>query len=88
MEAVDVLGRIDRGDDSRGVDLRGKRKLDEDSVDRVVAIQPIDQIEQLRLRNRVGKLVREARHPGFGGRLALGADVDGAGGIFSDKDGR
>ena len=54
---------------------------------RVVAVQLVDQVEELSLRGRVGKLVREARHSRFAGRLALRADVDGARRIFADQDG-
>ena len=38
MEAVHVLGRIDGFKNALGIDLRGKRKLDENAVDIVVAI--------------------------------------------------
>jgi hypothetical protein len=49
VEAVDVLGRVDRGDHPRGVDLRRQRQLDEDAVDALVGVELRDQVEQLGL---------------------------------------
>ena len=46
-QAVDVLAGIDRRDDAVGVDLVGKRELDEDAVDRIVEAEAGDQVEQL-----------------------------------------
>jgi hypothetical protein len=40
MEAVDILGRIDRLDHLRFVDLLREGELDEDPVDGVVGIEP------------------------------------------------
>ena len=39
VEAVDVLSRIERADDSGLIDLFGRRRLNEDPVDCRVAIQ-------------------------------------------------
>ena len=49
MEAVDVLGRVDRLDHPRRVDLRRQRQLDQDPVDLRVGVELADQLEQLRL---------------------------------------
>ncbi len=65
VEAVDVLGRVDRGDHRLLVDLRRQRQLDEDAVDRVVGVEPRDQGEQLVLADvSAGRRVLEARHAG------------------------
>ena len=63
----------------------GQRQLDEDAVDRVVGIEPLDQRDQLGLAGRVGKPVREALHAGCEGRLALEADIDLACRILADQ---
>jgi hypothetical protein len=47
VEAVDVLGRVDRVDHRLVVEALGERELDEDSVDPVVAVQLLDEVEQL-----------------------------------------
>ena len=39
VEAVDVLGRVDRGDHRALVDLRRQRQLDEDAVDPLVRVE-------------------------------------------------
>ena len=46
-EPVDVLGGVDRRDHRVLVDLLGQRQLDQDPVDRVVAVERGDQLEQL-----------------------------------------
>ena len=48
-------------------------------------VQLVDEVEEFSLRGRVGKLVREAGHSRFAGRLALRADVDGAGRILANQ---
>ena len=50
MEAVDVLVGSNAGDDTALVDLRRKRQLDEDAVDRRIGVEPVDEREQLVLR--------------------------------------
>src|SRR5260370_1354390 len=57
MKTVHVLGGIDGFQNALGIDLRGKRKLDEDAVYVVVAIQGFDDGEQIESGNggwRVG----------------------------------
>jgi hypothetical protein len=88
MKTVHVLGGIDGFQDALGIDLRGKRKLDENPVNVVVAIQVFDDGEQIegghggrRGEERAGKAELFA-----GGDLAL--DVELRGGILADKDRR
>ena len=63
MEAVDVLGGIDRLDHRLVVDPGRERQLDEYPVHRLVGVELVDQREQLLLRDGVGKAMLEARHP-------------------------
>ena len=65
--------------------MRGQRQLDEDAVDRRIGIEPVDQLEQFRLAGVGGQPVLEAQHPGLERRLALVADIDGAGRILADQ---
>ena len=71
VEAVDILGRIDRGDDFLASICGGKRELDEDAIDRGIGVEPLDLGQQIGFAGGGGEVVREARHPGFGGRLPL-----------------
>src|SRR5216683_3216697 len=88
METVHVFGGINGFQNALGIDLRGKRKLDEDAVDVVVAIQVFDDGEQIegghggwRREERAGEAELFA-----GGNLAL--DVELRGGILADENGR
>ena len=53
---------------------------------RRVGVEPVDQRQQLASLVLGGKAVREAFHPRLARRLALGADVDGAGRVLADQD--
>src|SRR5205807_2207959 len=44
MEAVDVLLRRHRVEDARGVDVGGEGQLDEDGVDRLGVVEPVDEV--------------------------------------------
>ena len=48
VKAVDVLRRIERGDHRLRIDAARQRQLDEDAVDPVVGIEPVDQLEDRR----------------------------------------
>jgi hypothetical protein len=52
---------------------------------RRVCVQTIDQGQKLVLRGRRRKIVRERDHAGRVGRLALVADIDLRGGVFTDE---
>ena len=86
-EAVDVLGRVDRGDHPVGIDVIGNRQLNQDSVDRVVGAEVRDQIEQLRLGGLAGKSVMDRLHAGLFAGTVLVGDVDLGGRIVTDDDG-
>ena len=61
VEAVDVLGRIDRVDHALRIDLLRQRQLHQDAVDRVVGVELRDQRQQLGLAGRRRQAVLEAR---------------------------
>ena len=85
MEAVDILGGIDRQQHMRGIDVPGQRQLHQDAVDRGIGIQCRDQRQQLGLGGLGRQPVIEARHAEFGGELALAADIDLTRGIRADQ---
>src|SRR6266852_3932042 len=85
MEAVHVFGGIDSFENVLGVDLRGKRKLDENAVDVVGAIEVFDDGEQFKRRD--GGRRREER-AGKSDLFACGDfafHVELRGGIFADE---
>ena len=49
MEAVDILGRIDRQQHVRGVDVPGQRQLHQDAVHAGIGVEPGDQRQQVGL---------------------------------------
>ena len=75
-QAVDVLGRIDCRDHRVGIDVIGRRQLDEDSVDLVIVTERLDQGDQILLAGIRGQFVVnrvDARR--FTGLVLVG-DVD------------
>ena len=85
MEPVGILGRIDRIDHRLLVDLIREGQLHQNAVNRVVAVEPLDQRQKLFLRGRVGQHMLEALHPGLERRLVLIADIDLARRIGADQ---
>ena len=75
IESVDILVRRNARDDDALVDLIGKGKLDEDSVDRRVGVELVDEPNQLFLAHGFGQAMLEALHPRFKRRFHLRADV-------------
>ena len=49
MKPVDILGRINRADHKVFVQVIGQGELYEDTVDRVIVVQRVDQGQKLRL---------------------------------------
>ena len=68
------------------MDLLGQGQLDEDAVDGVVVVEPVEQREELGLGRRRGQRVELAADADLGRRLLLVARVDLARGIFADED--
>jgi len=63
VEAVHVLGGIDTPQHVVLADLRRQRQLDQDPVDLVIQVQPLDQGEEIPLRRLLGKLDRLVVEP-------------------------
>jgi hypothetical protein len=87
MKSVHVLHRVDRADHVRLLDLRRKRKLDEDAAHAPVRVQLGDEREELLLGRLRGQLVVE----GLDARLAAGLlflpHVDRRSGVVADEHG-
>src|ERR1051326_3690759 len=56
MKGINILGRIDRFDDPRVINLFWQRQLNQNPVNLVVAIQALYNSKQLIRRNRVSQL--------------------------------
>jgi len=76
MEAVNVLGRVDRSQHESFVDVSGQRELDEDPVNALVEVQLIDERQELLLVGGSGQAMVEARDSNLTRRIVLAADVD------------
>ena len=87
MEAVDIFGGIDCFENSLGVNLCGKRELDEDAVDFVATIQIFDYGEKFGGADGGGRGDVETGEAEFLGGGDFAGDVDFGGGIFTDEDG-
>ena len=61
MKSIDIFRRIERADDRRFIDLFGRRRLDENAVNRRIAIQFLDAREKFGLR-RSRRAVRVSRN--------------------------
>jgi hypothetical protein len=87
METVDVLGGVDGFKNAFGVDLLGKRELDEDAVDIVVAIEIFDDAEHFESGDGGWRSEKSAGHAELfaGGDFAFYVEVRG--GIVADEDG-
>ena len=85
MEAVDVLVGTNAANDRVRIDLLRQRHLHEDSVNRRIVVQLVDDREQLVLRDRRRPTNRLAVHAELDARALLGADVDRARRIVADE---
>ena len=63
MKPVDILVGIDRHKHALRVDLRRERKLHENAVDPLVAVEPLDQPDDRRLRCIRRQAMLERREP-------------------------
>ena len=77
MKSIHVLGRIHRIHDSIGVHALRQRQLHENAVDALIAIELLDEREQIRFAGGRGQIVREGQDARLLARLALVAHVDG-----------
>ena len=85
MKAVNVLSRINSSDYRLIVDMRGQRQLHQYAVDRIIGVKPLNQRDQIALRNIIRQAVFEAFHPGFHGRLLFRSDINLACRIIADE---
>src|SRR5437879_13335200 len=85
METVHVFGGIDGFQDTLGIYLRGKRKLNENAIHIVVAIQVLDDGKQVESGYRGGWRDERARERQLFARGGLALDIELRGGIFTDK---
>jgi len=87
VKSVDVLGRIDGFEDALGVDLGGKRELNEDAINIIVAIQIIDHGEHVESSYRGRGSKERAREADFFASGNFAFDVKLRCGIFAHEDG-
>src|SRR5215470_6558868 len=85
MKAVHVFGGIDRFENALGIDLRRKRKLDEDAVYVVVAIQPIHDGEKRLRGDACGRRVKPACQPNLFAGSDFALHIELGRGILSNE---
>ena len=87
-KTVDVSGRIDSFQDALGVDLRGKRELNEDAVNIIVAVQIIDHGEHVKSSYRGRGSEKRACKADFFASSDFAFNVELRCWIFAHEDGR
>ena len=88
MKAVDVLGRIDRGDDARRIDLRRQWQLHQDAVHGGIGVELTDKAKELVGAGRGRQMKIKRLHADFDDSARLAAHVGFARRIFADQDHR
>ena len=88
MESVDVLGGVERVDDSARIDLTRQRQLHQHAVNLGIGIELADETEQLGLGNAGAGPVLEIPEARVERGLVLGAHIDLARGILAHEHGR
>ena len=83
MKAVNILRRINGGDDSLIIDMRWQGQLHQYAIDGGIGIECFHQRNQFVLRNRRRQAMFEAVHARFDRRLLLRSYIDLAGRIFA-----
>ena len=76
MKPVHILGRINGIDHQIFVQMLGQRQLHQDTVDRGIVVQLIDQRQQIGLGRIDIQLVLNRFHADLDRHLAFGADID------------
>ena len=87
VESVHVLGRIQRFDDDRFLNLRWQGKLDQDAVKAAIGIQAVNQIQEFRLGSCLIQVEYLAEHSRLVAGAALVADVNGRGRVAAHQHG-
>ena len=85
MKPVDILGRVDGGDHRLFVDMARQGKLHQYAIDTRIAVQLLDQFDQLFFADAGRAAEFEAFHPGLDRHLALVADIYGARRVFTHQ---
>ena len=85
MKAVNILRRINGGDDSLIIDMRWQGQLYQYAIDGGIGIECFHQRNQFDLRNRRRQAMFEAVHARFDGRFLLRSHINLAGWIFAHK---
>jgi hypothetical protein len=85
VETVDILLGIDRGEHGFGIDLLGKRKLHQNSVDGRIGTQTANQREQLLAGGGVGEPMIDGSDARFGAPPTLVSDVDLRSRVLADQ---
>ena len=86
METVDILARIDRHEHLVCFDMRGKRQLHQDAVNRLIGVEPADHFQQRLLRSVFSHPDRLAQDTGLRTCSFLVAHIGRTGRIVSDQD--
>ena len=88
VQAVDVLHRVDGGEELVLVEVRRQRCLDDHTVDAVVLVQAPDQRKHVLLRGVLGEPLVDRPDPDLLGVGVLEADVDLRRRVVPDEDRR
>ena len=86
METIDVLGGRDGHQDALGIDLRRQGQLHQDAVDVGARVQRLDDRQQFRGGNGVGRRDGFGVNPQVVAGLDFVANVDFRSGIVADQD--
>ena len=82
MQAVHILVRINRGDDSEFIQMARQRQLAQYAIDRRIGVQRLHQRDEISLTGVRGQAMFETRHADFHRLPPLVRDIDAAGGII------
>src|SRR5467141_1148576 len=87
MEAVHVFSGVDGFQDALGIHLRGRRKLNQDAVDVVIAIQVFDDGEHFESSHRGGRSNESAGETNLFASRDFAFHIELRSGIFADENG-
>ncbi len=87
-QPVDVLHRVDGGEELELVQVRRHRRLDDDPVDAVVGVQLLHEREHVLLRGVFGQPLVDRPDPDLLGVFVLEPDVHLGRGVVPDEDRR
>jgi hypothetical protein len=76
MKSIHILGRVDGVEQSLGVDLGGKRQLNENAVDVVAVVEGVHQVQHVFGGDGIRRRDQVAEEAEIGAGLHLAADID------------